>query len=93
MEDSEAVEVAQSLSHPIRIGFLRMLRRLGEAGDLSPVEFAEASDAYHVQALLEAAVIEMAGTVARRGAREHRYSLTGPRAEITLAVLDLLEER
>jgi hypothetical protein len=43
-----------------------------------------------VTALREAGVLEVVDTAKRRGALEHFYSLTGPRAGIALTVLDLL---
>jgi DNA-binding transcriptional ArsR family regulator len=96
MDDRAAAKVAHTLSHPIRIGYLRKLRQLGVHGRLSPVTFADSSDeplatvAYHVRVLFDAGVIEVAETVQRRGAKEHRYSLSGPRADLTVALMDLL---
>jgi DNA-binding transcriptional ArsR family regulator len=96
MDDPEAAKVAHTLSHPIRIAYLRTLRELGRDGNLSAVTFAEGSGeplptvAYHVRVLIDAGVIEVAETVPRRGAREHRCSLSGPQADVTTALMDLL---
>jgi DNA-binding transcriptional ArsR family regulator len=95
MEDDHAAAVAQALSHPLRIAFLRALRGRER---LSPSEFARedsrplGSVSYHVKALREASVIEVVDTAKRRGALEHYYSLTGPNAKVTLRFLDLLAE-
>jgi DNA-binding transcriptional ArsR family regulator len=95
MKDSAAVKVTQALNHPLRIEYLRALRGQRE---LSPVEFPRSSGkplgnvSYHVKALREAGVVEVASRVARRGAMEHRYKFSGPRAKATKAVMDLLEE-
>lgn len=93
MDHEAAAEIAKSLSHPLRLDYLRALR---ERSELSPSEFARDSDeplgnvSYHVKALYEAGVLEVSSMVPRRGAMEHRYSFTGPRAGVTLAVIDLL---
>ena len=64
--------------------------------ELSPSEYARdfgeplGNVSYHVKALREAGVLEVAAQVPRRGAMEHRYSFTGPRAGVALAVMDLL---
>jgi DNA-binding transcriptional ArsR family regulator len=85
----------QSLSHPLRIALVRTLR---ECPELSPVEYARESSerlanvSYHMTVLREAGVIAVAETVARRGAVEHRYALTGRRAKAALALLDLLAD-
>jgi DNA-binding transcriptional ArsR family regulator len=95
MEDAAAVKVAQALNHPLRLGYLRALRKTKE---LSPVEFARqaavplGNASYHVKALRESGVVEVSSQVARRGAMEHRYKFTGPQAKATKAVMDLLEE-
>jgi DNA-binding transcriptional ArsR family regulator len=92
-EDRQAAEIARALGHPLRIGYLRALRELGPEGMLSPSEHARESGeplgnvAYHVKALREAGVLEIGENVARRGAREHRYSLSGPRAKVTAAAM------
>jgi DNA-binding transcriptional ArsR family regulator len=95
MNDGQAADIAKALSHPLRFELLRELR---ERKDLSPVEYArESGDAlgnvsYHFGVLAKAKVIAQTAGVARRGAMEHRYSLRGRRAEVALAVLDLLGE-
>jgi DNA-binding transcriptional ArsR family regulator len=93
MDDGQAADIAKALSHPLRFGLLRDLR---ERKDLSPVEYARESGetlgnvSYHFSVLAKAEVIAQTASVARRGAMEHRYSLTGRRSEAALAVLDLL---
>jgi DNA-binding transcriptional ArsR family regulator len=93
MDDASAAEVTKALSHPLRIEYLRALATRRE---LSPSEFARESEtplgnvAYHVKALFEAGVLEVSSMVPRRGAVEHRYSLTGERAGVAMAVMDLL---
>ena len=95
MNDGQAADIAKALSHPLRFELLRNLR---ERKDLSPVEYARESGeplgniSYHFGVLAKAEVISQTGSVARRGAMEHRYSLSGRRAEATLAVLDLLTD-
>ena len=93
MDDASAAEVTKALSHPLRLEYLRSLATRRE---LSPSEFARESDAplgnvsYHVKALFEAGVLEVSSMVPRRGAMEHRYSYSGPRAAIAMALIDLL---
>jgi DNA-binding transcriptional ArsR family regulator len=94
MNDSEIAKITRALNHPTRITYLRALRG---SGSLSPVEFSRDSGealgnvSYHVKALKEAGVVEVVESVPRRGAVEHRYSLTsGKRSDATLAALDLL---
>lgn len=93
MNDEQAAQVAKALGHPLRIALLREVRGWP---DFSPVEYARESEeslgnvSYHVRALLEADVIVPTDGVARRGALEHRYALSGRGAEVALAVLDLL---
>lgn len=93
MDDEAAAEVTKALSHPLRLEYLRALEKRGE---LSPSEYARESDqplgnvSYHVKALYEAGVLEVASLVPRRGAMEHRYSLTGVRAGAAMAVMELL---
>lgn len=95
MEDREAAEIAKALGNPLRLGFLRALRGTDM---LSPSEYAEESGeplaniAYHVKALRAAGLLEVAELVPRRGAMEHRYSLTGPRAEVGRTIMELLEK-
>jgi DNA-binding transcriptional ArsR family regulator len=95
MDDREAAEIAKALGHPLRLGFLRTLRATDM---LSPSEYAEesaeplANIAYHVKALRAAGLLEVAELVPRRGAMEHRYSLTGPRAEVGRTIMELLEK-
>jgi DNA-binding transcriptional ArsR family regulator len=93
MDDAAAAEVTKALSHPLRIKFLRALTGRRQ---LSPSEFARESEeplgnvSYHVKALFEAGVLEIADRIPRRGAVEHRYSFTGKRAGVAMAVMDLL---
>jgi DNA-binding transcriptional ArsR family regulator len=93
MDDHQAAEVAKALSHPLRIAFLRELR---DRRKLSPTEYARESGeplgsiSYHVSALRKAGVLEVTDTAKRRGALEHFYSFTGPKAGIVLGVMDLL---
>jgi DNA-binding transcriptional ArsR family regulator len=95
MNDGQAADIAKALSHPLRFGLLRELR---ERKNLSPVEYARDSDqplgnvSYHFSVLRKAKVIAHTGSVAKRGATEHRYSLSGRRAKVALAILDLLGE-
>ena len=66
----------KALAHPLRI---RILAMLGER-DASPVQLAEYLDAtlgtiaYHVRALEQLGLIELAATRQRRGAIEHIYT-------------------
>jgi DNA-binding transcriptional ArsR family regulator len=93
VDDEDAAEITKALSHPLRFAYLRALK---VAGELSPSEFARDSDeplgnaSYHVKKLFEAGVIEVASLVPKRGAMEHRYSFTGPRAEVTRKMMALL---
>jgi DNA-binding transcriptional ArsR family regulator len=93
MDDREAAAVGKALSHPLRLAILREVR---DQRQLSPSAYARQSGeplgnvSYHVTALREAGVLEVTDTAKRRGALEHFYSLTGPRAGIALTVLDLL---
>ncbi|MBS1843097.1 MAG: helix-turn-helix transcriptional regulator [Actinobacteria bacterium] len=93
MEDRAAAEIAKALSHPLRLAFIRMLR---ERRVLSPTEFSRETGeplgnvSYHVKALSEAGVVDVAETKPRRGAVEHFYSLSGPKAGNVLGVVDLL---
>lgn len=95
VDDIAAGELAKTLSHPIRIGYLRLLR---ERDSLSPVDYSRESGevlgsvSYHVSALRDAGVIEVARTEQRRGAIMHSYSLTGPSAASVSALLDLFEK-
>jgi DNA-binding transcriptional ArsR family regulator len=93
MNDREAAEVAKALSHPLRLAILRTIR---DRRKLSPSEYSRETDeplgnvAYHVNTLAAAGVLEIAATAKRRGALEHYYSLSGPRAGIVLGVMDML---
>jgi DNA-binding transcriptional ArsR family regulator len=93
LEDQEAAEVAKALSHPLRLGFLRALGALGRDGVLSPSEYARESGealgnvSYHAKVLATAGVLDIGETVPRRGAGERRYSLSGPRATVAMALL------
>jgi DNA-binding transcriptional ArsR family regulator len=93
VNDREAAILAGTLSHPLRIGFLTALR---ERQVLSPIEYARTSGellgnvSYHVKTLARAEVIVVSERISRRGAVEHRYALTGRRAPVVLALMDLL---
>lgn len=93
MDDASAAEVAKSLAHPLRLEYLRALAGRRE---LSPSEFSRdfgeplGNVSYHVKALFEADVLEISSMVPRRGAMEHRYSLTGKNAGVAMAMMDLL---
>jgi DNA-binding transcriptional ArsR family regulator len=93
MNDGQAADIAKALSHPLRFELLRNLR---ERKDLSPVQYARESGvslgnvSYYFGVLAKAKVIAQTAAVAKRGAMEHRYSLSGRKAEVALAVLDLL---
>jgi DNA-binding transcriptional ArsR family regulator len=93
MDHAAAAAITKALSHPLRLDYLRALSKRHQ---LSPSEFARDFDeplgnvSYHVRALYEADILEIASKVARRGAMEHRYALTGARAGVAMAVMDLL---
>ncbi len=93
MDDRQAAEVAKALSHPLRIAILREIR---DRRKLSPSEYAKDTGeplgnvSYHLVALREAGIIKVTDTAKRRGALEHYYALSGPRAGIALGVMDLL---
>jgi DNA-binding transcriptional ArsR family regulator len=93
MDDLDAAQLAKALGHPLRLAYLHAL---GERRELSPSEYARDSEeplgnvSYHVKALYDAGVIEVAARVPRRGAMEHRYSLSGPRAGVAMAMAKLL---
>jgi DNA-binding transcriptional ArsR family regulator len=93
MDDVAASQLTKALSHPLR---LKYLRALAGRRELSPSEFARQVGAplgnvsYHVKALYEADVLEVSTMVPRRGAMEHRYSLTGRRAGMAMAMMELL---
>jgi DNA-binding transcriptional ArsR family regulator len=95
-DDRAAADTAKALSHPVRLAYLRALRELGPSGLLSPSEHSRVTGeplgkvSYHVKALARAGVLEIGETVARRGAREHRYALRGPRARASIAAMDVL---
>jgi DNA-binding transcriptional ArsR family regulator len=93
MDDARAAEITKALSHPLR---LRYLRALAKRRELSPSEFAGdigeplGNVSYHVKALFVADVLEVSSLVPRRGAVEHRYSLTGKNARVAKRVMNLL---
>jgi predicted ArsR family transcriptional regulator len=72
---------AKALSHPLRGGILRLLRR---DGSLSPVGAARelgqpvGTIAYHFRQLHKLGFIEICDEIQRRGATEHIYQLTRP---------------
>jgi DNA-binding transcriptional ArsR family regulator len=94
MDDRQAAEIAKALSHPLRLAILRTIR---DRRKVSPSEFAGETGeplgnvSYHVQALARAGVLEVVDTAKRRGALEHYYAVTGPKAGIALGVMDMLE--
>jgi hypothetical protein len=63
---------------------------------LSPSEYARESReplgnvSYHVGALRRAGVLEVVDTAKRRGALEHYYSMTGPKAGAVIGLTDML---
>jgi len=84
----------RALAHPTR---LRALAAFHD-GELSPVELARLLDeprvslgalAYHVKRLAAAGLIELSGTIHRRGAVEHRYAITA-RGRAVARILDEL---
>jgi DNA-binding transcriptional ArsR family regulator len=95
LDNVSAAELAKALGHPMRIDIVRRIR---EAGELSPSEYGETSgetlnnSSYHTRVLKAAGVIEVARTEPRRGALESFYALTGPKAPAATALLDLLAE-
>jgi DNA-binding transcriptional ArsR family regulator len=94
LADGEAVEIAKTLTHPLRLAILRALR---DGGRISPVEFARESGdqlanvSHHLKALRRAGVIQIVDTSRNRGGVVHHYALGGPRAVAVVAMLDLLE--
>jgi DNA-binding transcriptional ArsR family regulator len=73
--------IMQALAHPIRVAALLALAER----ELSPVELTRRFDdrewslgviAYHTRTLAKAGLIELSDTIQRRGAIEHRYSVT-----------------
>jgi predicted transcriptional regulator len=77
---------------------LTLLYAIRSRGESSPTELAElvapdtrpvSAVAYHVRRLLEAGLIELAGTRPVRGALEHRYRITGE-GQAWLKALDSL---
>jgi hypothetical protein len=72
---------AKALSHPLRGGILRLLRR---DASLSPVAAARelgqpvGTIAYHFRQLHKLGFIEICDEIQRRGATEHVYRLTRP---------------
>jgi DNA-binding transcriptional ArsR family regulator len=93
MDDEAAAALAKALSHRLRLEYLRALSSRRE---LSPSEYARdfgeplGNVSYHVKALLGAGVVEISTTVPRRGAVEHRYSFSGPRAGVAKKMIRLL---
>ncbi len=93
MNQVEAAAIARALGHPLRIGFLLLLR---ERRVLSPVEFSRESGeelrevSRQVRALVAADVIAAVEIVQRRGGFEHRYAPRGERGEAALATVGLL---
>ncbi|ADB50391.1 winged helix-turn-helix domain-containing protein [Conexibacter woesei] len=71
--------LARALAHPVRVRILGYLRERGAA---SPSELAKAWDvsinllAYHFRRLHTLGLIRVSKRIQRRGAIEHRYSLT-----------------
>jgi DNA-binding transcriptional ArsR family regulator len=93
MDIRDAADVAKALNHPLRIEFLRTARGRQK---VSPSEYARETGeplgnvSYHATMLAQAGVLAVVDTAKRRGAVEHYYAVQGPRAEVTLALMDLL---
>jgi hypothetical protein len=84
----------RAVAHPARLLALRVLVE----ADISPIELTRLLDrpgcglgvvAYHVRRLRAAGIVELAGTIPRRGAVEHRYRLTAAGAAVEKAVREL----
>lgn len=92
--DQEAVEIAKTLTHPLRLALLRALR---DGRTISAVEFARDSGehlgnvSHHMKALHRAGVIQIRETTPAHGGVAHRYSLGGSRAAAVVAMLDVLD--
>ena len=71
-----------ALGHPLRLRLLYTMRGQAEwsptglAGLINPDRPPVTAVAYHVRRLLEARLIELAGTTPVRGALEHHYRIT-----------------
>jgi DNA-binding transcriptional ArsR family regulator len=93
MDNLAAAGLTKALGHPLRLAYLRAL---ADQGRLSPSDYARQAGeplgnvSYHVSALRKAGVLEVAETIPRRGAMEHRYSFTGPQAKAAKAVMNVL---
>lgn len=93
LDDRETAEIAKTLGHPVRLGFLRTLAELGRDGTLSASEYARESGtapgkvSHHAKALATASVLEI---VPLDGAREYRYSLSGPRGRLAVSAMKAL---
>jgi DNA-binding transcriptional ArsR family regulator len=98
MDDREVAVLAKALGNPLRIRFVHTLHGRGPKGTLTRREFSEETGVglhnleIHVDALRGGGVLEIAEMVRRRGAMEHRYSLSGPRGAGAVAAVDLLQE-
>jgi DNA-binding transcriptional ArsR family regulator len=84
----------RAVAHPARVLALRAFAD----GQLSPIELTRLLErfgyelgvvAYHVRRLAAAGIVELAETIPRRGAVEHRYALTpsGTKLERALRAL------
>jgi DNA-binding transcriptional ArsR family regulator len=80
-EAKRVSKVMRAASHPVRVTALAAFSQ----GEFSPIELSRALDhsewtlgviAYHVRVLAATGLIELAGTIQRRGAIEHVYALT-----------------
>jgi DNA-binding transcriptional ArsR family regulator len=85
----------RAVAHPARVLVLDAFAR----SELSPIELTRVLDrpeynlgvvAYHVRRLAAAGIVELSATIPRRGAVEHRYTLTREGAALA-AALDGLE--
>jgi DNA-binding transcriptional ArsR family regulator len=83
----------QGLSHPVRLDFMR---RLDDAGEISPSQYATesgeplANASYHVRTLEAAEIVAVVQTHGRRGAVEQRYAVSGENGAVALALIDFL---
>jgi DNA-binding PadR family transcriptional regulator len=81
----------RAVAHPVRIATLLALTD----GELSPIELSRRQDpplwslgtiAYHVRKLASMGLIELSGTIQRRGAIEHRYAASRDGRRLAAAI-------
>lgn len=96
LTDEEAARYAKAVGHPIRI---RMLRLFLDEQPISPVEFSRrlrvplGNCSYHLKMLEQLGVVEVAGTIPRRGALEHQLKPAEGRAwTVVSRLLEVLAE-